>query len=560
MSENKLKRLTIGKSSFIHYDTAVLDEYSGQLVFASMVDLDKDLKKIAFEVNKINSVYIESMKRYVTTNGAKYSIEKKKAPKSDFAHMVIYKKDMVEPLSDDNELLTCYIYARSDENIQSKMYDKLYTHTSIPLREEWMDYLFTKCQQARYIRKMVVSTVYENDPFECYRLQISKGQLLSIIQDGIKIGDIEISENHEVSDIMECVEGLDSYLNIFGDTLAERIQGSFVPKFTPNQDEYTEYVNNYDDSCYHNGIEIYQAQKSVIQAAVNNLNVNKSTFVISEMGTGKTLMGAGIAYAHYQKKSGMTNVVMCPSHLVEKWKREIEKVVPNAKGYIIRDIKDLIAIESKIKAKYKLEHTYLIISKENAKFSYEMRPAAIWSISKNTFVCPCCGQKLTKKVKVGSGINAETINVPFDMLDMQKALAYNSTCMNKVRKFNKEERCWETVPCNASLWAPLNKDDHNLPWVKLGKTGWILKRHIPYIVSQYGAKEKLTRKESELYVKALEIKELMDNGESIKGLKAPRKYSIAKYIRERFKGHIDYFLCDELDFGSICSNVYVKSV
>ena len=188
---------------------------------------------------------------------------------------------------------------------------------------------------------------------------------------------VNINGTTEKSDIIDCVDGLDSYLNIFGDTLAERIQNSFVPKYNPESNEFDQYVNNYDDSCYHHGIELYKAQKATIQAAVENLKVNDVTFVIGEMGCGKTALGSGITYAHYGKKVGMTNMVMCPSHLVFKWKKEIERLVPNSRAYIVKNIHDLIKLEPKIKAKVKLEHTYIIMSKENAKFSYEKRPAAI---------------------------------------------------------------------------------------------------------------------------------------------------------------------------------------
>ena len=53
------------------------------------------------------------------------------------------------------------------------------------------------------------------------------------------------------------------------------------------EDEAMEYVNNYDDSCHYGGIEIYEAQKAVIQSAVKNMDKNKTTLVIGEMGVGK---------------------------------------------------------------------------------------------------------------------------------------------------------------------------------------------------------------------------------------------------------------------------------
>lgn len=553
MSEKKFKRLTVGKSSYIYYDTIVVDSYRGTLVFASLIDTSKELKAIQFELNKSNSIYVEDHRSYITTNGGKYDFETRKQSNSEYAHLVANRRDSIETLNNDNELLTSYIYVRNtvdgpelESELHSKVFDKLYANTSIPIMENWMPQLVSIFIRRNCLRELTILSMHDPKPFRAYKLEISKAQLLEIVQTALRDGTIRIGENRTASELMECIEGLDSYLNIFGDTLAHKIQESFEPKFDPQKDEYTEWVNYYDDSCYHNGIEIYNAQKATIQAAVNNLEKNNVTFVISEMGTGKTLMGSGIAYAHHKKKTGMTNVVMCPSHLVEKWKREVERLVPNAKAYIVTNIKELIEIERKVKGKYKSEHTFVILSKETAKFSYETRPCAVWSRTKNTFVCPCCGQPLTKKERVGTGRSATVIERDFDKLDMLSQLAYNSTCMNKIKVFNKQTRKWEEQPCNTSLWAPFNKEDKNTGWIKLGKSGWIMEKHIDELFNEFISKNTLTKKEGELFAKLAEVKNTLDDGEELKGIKAPRKYSIAKYIRERFKGHIDYFICDEL--------------
>ena len=104
------------------------------------------------------------------------------------------------------------------------------------------------------------------------------GNVAKALKKEAKVTDITYPQ-----DLMDSVNGLDSYLNIFGEILAERIQQSFTPKFDPNKDEYDTWVNYYDDSCYHAGIELYNAQKACIQSSVNNLKVNKATFVIAEM-------------------------------------------------------------------------------------------------------------------------------------------------------------------------------------------------------------------------------------------------------------------------------------
>lgn len=547
MTTPKFKRLSIGNSPFLYYDNIIIDEYSGQLIFASLLSTDALLKSVQAEVNRINSVYVETLRKYVSTQGAKYDTEKRKQSNSDFSHLICCKKDEIEFLNNDNEILTAYIYSRPGiDTIEDRVYDKLYKHTAIPIIKEWMPYLVAQLVQYRYLRPLTVESIHGEKPFLAFRLQISKEQLQAIVQGGLRTQAININGSNAVSPLMSSIEGLDSYLNVFGDILAYRIQESFKPKFVPNEDEYDEWVDNYDDSCYHAGVEIYAAQKAVIQSCVNQLNEKNVAFVIGEMGIGKTLIGSGIAYAHHKNKTGMNSIIMCPSHLVEKWKREVEKFVPNAKGYIVTDIKELIELVPKIKNCLKLENSFIIISKEVAKFSYETRPVTPWSKSKKTFVCPCCGQPLIKKVRIGTGRAAQTIEMNFTELDMLTQMSHNTRCTNKVQVYNKHEHKYEEQECNALLWGPLNKLERNMKWAKLGSLGWILQEHVDKIFSDFAGKETLSKKEAAIFSKVIEIKEVLDNGENLKGLKAPRKYSLAKYIRERLKGDIDYFICDEL--------------
>lgn len=517
----------------VYTDTVVLDyNYGNTLMFASLVMSDTTTKDFTKNIRKSCNIYMPSIGRYLNNSGQKYDIIRKKMPSSDFNHVIITRRDVVEKVTDSNDRYDFAVYYRTEEEFFGKLYDKLYSLTSVPILEEWMPQLAIKLTANQFMRDLNCPTIHNPARIYAKRVVITKEQLASLVSNMLVSNEVNINGTTEKSDIIDCVDGLDSYLNIFGDTLAERIQNSFVPKYDPESNEFDQYVNNYDDSCYHHGIELYKAQKATIQAAVENLKVNDVTFVIGEMGCGKTALGSGITYAHYGKKVGMTNMVMCPSHLVFKWKKEIERLVPNSRAYIVKNIHDLIKLEPKIKAKVKLEHTYIIMSKENAKFSYEKRPAAIWSVSKKTFVCPCCGQKLTKKVKFGTGRRAIVEKVDFTETDMLTKMAYNTYCMND--------------KCKAELWAPLNKDEENPQWAKLGATGWIMFRHVDTIFNRLSQKSKLDKKEAELFSKIVDLKNAMDEGTAMKGLKAPRKYSIAKYIRERYKGKIDYFICDEL--------------
>lgn len=137
-------------------------------------------------------------------------------------------------------------------------------------------------------------------------------------------------------------------------------------------------------------------EHEVIEVRIKSLTITKL----------KTTMGAAIPYVHNANRSKGYNVaVVCPSHLTPVWKREVEERIPNAKAYVIQDYKELISLEPKLRNKNKIENSYIILSKERAKMGYDIRPAAIWSRSKNTFVCPECGQTLWTKEFEGSGRN-----------------------------------------------------------------------------------------------------------------------------------------------------------
>ena len=64
----------------------------------------------------------------------------------------------------------------------------------------------------------------------------------------------------------------------------------------------------------------------------------------------------------------------------------------------------------------------------------------------------------------------------------------------------------------------------------------------------FARRDTLNKKEQKLLLKLMEKKEeLNETGNLTSSTKGVRKYSIAKYVRERLKGYIDYFIADELD-------------
>lgn len=545
---SEFKRISIANFNSQLADTIVVDRATGDLVFASIVGYATAIQACMKELKTPSlNCYIPGVGNYRTGRNG-YNIETKKDTNSDYIHMVINMKDKITYKEDGTEEIDIYIYSRNEEELTDKLFAKISKYSSVPVLEEWKSFILNEMRNRNKLREISVITKNDRVPFKAYRAYFKKIDMKNIIQTGLAEHQINIMGNNNPSAIMENVNGLNDYLSTFGELLATKIQEAFKPKFTPGQDNYDTYTNFVDDFIYHEAnIELFEAQKSVIQATVNNLREHDATFIIAEMGSGKTSMGAAIPYAHNAKRDkGFNAVVVCPSHLTPKWKKEIEERIPNAKGYIIEDYTQLIALEPKLRNKHKAENSYVILSKERAKMGYDIRPSAIWSESKKTYVCPECGQTLFTLEYEGSGRNRRARRVPFNDLSMTKKLVSNAVCMNTVRKWNSKLQRYEDKECHASLWGPLNKDDQNHKWYKLGSEGWIQKSHIVRITERLMNNEVNTRKDNALLKRLMEpYNEVIAGEEPSVAYKGPKKYPIAKYIRERMKNVFDYCLVDE---------------
>ena len=532
-----------------HYsDVTVYDTKDNSLIYMSSSVINSEYSNFKKEMKKQQTVYLKQANRTITTKGLKYNMFKSTNAASSYAHSIVSAKSSYEESMDGdgvatgNSILVDYIYCMEAGTAIDKVFDMLLKFSPVPIRKEWASYIFEELVNASKIREMRVSSIYEDYPLKVYKIVASKTRLQSIITEGIQDGVISIAENTNNSDFIDTIEGLDDYLNLFGDTLANKVQDSFAPKFNPETGVYGLPNQYYDDYCYYNGIDLYPAQRSVIESASIHLEKSNTTLVVAEMGSGKTLMGAGIAYSNFKRKAGMTCVVMCPGHLLTTWKKEVEKVVPNGTAYIVRDLDQLQEIEYKMKNKYKQENMFVIMSKDVAKSSYHSCPAVKYSISNKAFVCPDCGRPLTKRIKVGVGRARTTKFVPLDDFDFTSEIILNSKCGYTAY----DEKGNEFIDsCGAKLWRPLNKFENTRDWFKFGKAGWIYKTHAETIYNDLLNSHALNANDRELVQKMSETIDNIGTEDENKGLVAPRKYSIATYIRRKLKGTIDYFIVDE---------------
>ena len=520
-------------------DQYVEDREDDKLLFMSAIGYDTIVRRLIREMKAAGNHKIHFGNTYSNvTLGTQvfknYDISEKYIKEATSIHFVLKRKDYIDT-KEGNHVFYFYSKGEMDEDkFKKQLFHKIDKNTAIPIMEEWMDWLYSFLIENRMLFVQNTNAPYDiEDSIFVIKAKVNERIISHEISVALKNNLISMNGTNAHSSALEDVVGLDSYLNKFNKELTDKIQENFRAKFTPGEDEYDKYVNYIDDFVSKkDGVEMYEAQKAVIQAAVNNMKTNRTTNIIGECGSGKTLIASSAVYAHNANKyKGFNAIVMCPSHLVQKWKREVENRIPNARGYIINNTTDLRTIEDKLLDKNKLENSYVIVSKETAKLSYELRPAAVWSVSKNTFRCPDCGGLLYTIKKEGKGRYAQEKKVYFDERTFMKQNATNKVCRH----------------CGAKLWTVSNKEE-NTEWFKLGSPGYVLRRHIPKLAEELlNSDNKMVNKKNAGFNKEiLKQYSLYKKGENYDECKrSPRKISISFYIKKFLKGVFDYCILDE---------------
>ena len=160
---------------------------------------------------------------------------------------------------------------------------------------------------------------------------------------------------------------LGAFIDTFKEAIARRVVESYPPLYRPSE----------------NGHKLPRllrkplgAQEDAIKGAALSLEAHRGTTVVGEMGTGKTFIAAAAAHmAGFQRM-----LILCPPHLVPKWKREVEMTVPGARAVIVRSITDLERLRISVGS----GPLFAVMSREKAKLSYRWMPAVLqrWAVSK----------------------------------------------------------------------------------------------------------------------------------------------------------------------------------
>ena len=346
----------------------------------------------------------------------------------------------------------CIIFC--PESDRDRLFEEVDRKTAVPLIPEFRDYVLDELERRGILKRLQVISLREKlDAWVLYCRQ-DDSNIISVVEDGLQSGAISIPGTVSEPDGFDGVENVTGYLNTFGVTVAERIRGQLRPLFDPANEPLSPEILAVNDYIReHAGYSLYDAQLAVAEAVKRQLQKHKCGFIVAECGSGKTKIGATAMAAVYALRAEQAgrglqktfNVILCPSHVANKWAREIGETLPDTAGVVVRSNSELDRLYDLYEKGDR--SIYAIISKEKARDGYMKRPAVIWNRHKKAYLCPDCLEPIEASFTEDGIRYTGKVNQFFFRTENRK----NHKCGN----------------CGSLLWAPVNPG-HASEWVKLG--------------------------------------------------------------------------------------------
>ena len=412
-----------------------------------------------------------------------------------------------------------YIFGQNDDNLFCELDRKL----AVPLIPKFKDYFIGELKSRGILKSLRVISF--NQDFKGWHLNVSEDEkeIIAILEDGLRSGAISVPGGVTGMDgVFGNINNFTGYLKEFGTKIADRIKETFTPLFDPAKDPLCSElhsVNHFIET--HAGYSLFDAQMGAAEALKRRLDQSKLTLLVAECGTGKTKIGSAALYAHQAKTDKKSfNAVICPSHITDKWVRELHESIPNCYARVVTSMADI----DKLHRIYEQDNktVYCILSKEIARNGYMKAPAVVWKsrhrYSQEGFACPCCGgiQEMTVFDDAGS------YTVPADQFFFMNENGKNHKCQF----------------CKEPLWTALNPDildAERTQWVRIGSYGFVHRK--------FAWQHRLKCKNESILEK---IKEIDENPQGVfPAVGAFRRYPLSSYIKQKIK-RLDAVIIDEL--------------
>ncbi len=223
---------------------------------------------------------------------------------------------------------------------------------------------------------------------------------------------------------------LDAYLTSWGPALAERVQLTHKPLWDPaaglsHAPAIKELLQ-----------PLYPAQADIAEGLGRATEVRSGVILCGEMGTGKTRMGGGTAHRILKGKGcGYRLLVQAPKHLVKKWAREMQTIIPGVRTRIVWSGLEMLGICRELRGTKPDRPEVYIFSRDAAKLGWVYSPTAIWDGRRKISVTDDNGKKHLRSQPVWRCstcghilVNAEKIPWPEEFFHTHRA--DNDRCTN----------------------------------------------------------------------------------------------------------------------------------
>lgn len=228
------------------------------------------------------------------------------------------------------------------------------------------------------------------------------------------------------------MQTLDEYLDAYGGHLAQRCRERLQPLHDPQGPPHPRLKELLRQP--------FEAQAHVITGAAKLLETSKTSFLICEMGTGKSLMGIGTVHAHANGRPYRA-LVFCPGQLVGKWQREIRDTLPDVTTTAVTNWKEAVALWDKRGTAPACGEWY-VIARDRAKLGAKWRPAVVRArrrvktedrlkVVREVNTCPTCGATVADE---------EGLLLPLEVLERKPH--YCRRCKGPLWTYTGELRRW----------------------------------------------------------------------------------------------------------------------
>ena len=113
----------------------------------------------------------------------------------------------------------------------------------------------------------------------------------------------------------------------------------------------------------------YPSQQEKIAGTLAGLKAKGRVWMVCEMGCGKSPMSLAAAWSLLHRRP-FRLLVMCPGHIVRKWRREVDWAIPGVICRIIRNFTDLLKFEES--ARSTSASMVAVIGKDTAKLGFDV--------------------------------------------------------------------------------------------------------------------------------------------------------------------------------------------